>query len=213
MISAFKHIRLSGYNVTPGLENGVLRLGVNNSGLAYHSELTGVSGYLMEQINSANADVNSIFIETGNGLGYTVQNNVTFSGANGVTIGVDGQTLIFSGDTAGLSGALNATGLAIYNYNTGYSGWANAEFVKKSTRQIFSTSLSPSNGTTDTFEINYPTPFAPGSNLKIQATLEVDGDVMYNFAVKNINITGYTGVLSDNLSEPNAKIHTFASSE
>ena len=65
MISAFKHIRLSGYNVTPipGTiydNTSALRLGFQGSGLAYYSELTGISGYLMSQINSANADVNNL---------------------------------------------------------------------------------------------------------------------------------------------------------
>ena len=48
MISAFKHIRLSGYNLTPvqgtAWDNSSnLRLGFGNSGLAYYSELTGIS--------------------------------------------------------------------------------------------------------------------------------------------------------------------------
>ena len=82
---------------------------------------------------------------------------------------------------------------------------------QKSKQQVFSQNLSPSNGTADAFAIIYPVPFSLASNPKIQATLEVDGDVMYNLAIKNISYSGYTGVLSDNLAEANAKIHTFAS--
>lgn len=204
MISAFKHIRLSGLNLTPVQEQNIYgygqgtRLGLGGSGLAYQSELLSISGDLQQQINVANADVQSIYVQTGDGLGYTLQGALTFTGANGLTIGVNGQVVTFSGD----SSALNA-------YNTAYSGWANAEFVKKATQQVFETSLVPTN--LDAYAIMYPVPFA--STPKVQATLEVPGEVMYNLSIKSIGTNGYTGVLSDNVLEAGAKIHTFASTQ
>lgn len=215
MISAFKHVRLSGYNLTPVAGeiwdgSSQLRLGFGSSGLAYYSELTGISGYLRGLINTADADVSKL---------NNLQGELYITGGDGVTIEVNaglgeikvvGNSGYFKAITDSLSNNLFETGKALSEYNTAYSGWVNAEFVKRSTQQVFSTSLSPSDGTTDAFAIIYPASFG-GSIPKIQATLEVDSDVMYNLAVKTIGTDGYTGVLSDNLAEANAKIHTFAS--
>lgn len=233
-ISAFKHIRLSGYNLTPVAGQGSnLRLGFGNSGVAYYSELTGISGLLQSQIASANTDVSSIFIPTGNNLGITLQDGVTFTGVNGTQISVSGQVITFSGDSGyfqgqvdGLSNRLSQSGITYFNtfatqtnlaltgsalatYNSNYSGWANAEFVKRSTQQIFTTTLAPIDR--DAYAIIYPVPYSVGSNVKVQANLEVPGDVMYHLAINNVNVTGYTGILSDNVLEANAKVHTFVS--
>ena len=215
MISAFKHIRLSGLNLTPVEKQNIYgyglgtRLGLGGSGLAYQSELLSVSGDLQQQINNASADVSSIYIETGNGLGYTLQNALTFTGANGITLGVNGQVITFSGDTANLSNAIFQTGKNLSEYNTVYSGWASAEFVKKATQQVFSTPLTPTN--LDAYAIIYPAPFDLSSTPKVQATLEVPGDVMYNLSIQAISYSGYTGLFSDNVMEAGAKIHTFVS--
>lgn len=229
MISAFKHIRLSGFNLTPIESNVIdgsssLRLAFGNSGLAYYSELTGVSGYLQSLINSATADVNKV---------NNLQGDIYITGNDGITIDVNvglgeikinGNSGYFQALTSGLSARLDQsgtnyyntfatqtnlylTGKALYDYNTDYSGWANAEFVKKSTQQVFSTALNPTN--LDAYAIIYPAAFA--SAPKIQATLEVPGDVMYNLSVRSIGTDGYTGILSDNVLEAGAKIHTYAS--
>jgi len=232
MISAFKHIRLSGYNLTPVAGktwdgSSQLRLGFGNSGLAYYSELTGISGYLQGLINSANADVSKL---------NNLQGDLYITGNDGITIEVNpglgeikvvGNSGYFQYLTDSLSSRLNQSGTTYYNtfatqtnlyltgkalsdYNTAYSGWANAEFVQKAKQQVFYKDLSPNDGTADSFAIIYPVSFG-GPIPKIQATLEVAGDVMYNLAVKSIGTNGYTGVLSDNLAESSAKIHTFAS--
>ena len=52
MISAFKHIRLSGYNLLPQFNNGNIRLSLNNSGVAYFSELSTASGILNSKIDA-----------------------------------------------------------------------------------------------------------------------------------------------------------------
>jgi len=233
MISAFKHVRLSGYNLTPiqsaAWDNSsTLRLGFGNSGLAYYSELTGISGYLAGLINTANADVSNL---------NNLQGNLYITGGDGVTIQVDaglgeikivGNSGHFKAITDSLSARLDQsgsyyidtfatknnlfeTGKALSEYNTAYSGWANAQFVAKTSQQVFSKDLAPTS--LDAYAIMYPVPFL--TIPKIQATLEVDqnSDVMYNLSVRKVGLEGYTGILSDNILEPGAKIHTFASTQ
>lgn len=259
MISAFKHIRLSGNNLTP-VQSAVwdgsssLRLGFGNSGLAYYSELTGISGYLQTLINTATADVNSI-----NGL----SGNVNITGSDGITIQVNtgtneitivGNSGYFQGLINNLTSDLNLTGTTLSQNlastgatlsqnlastgstlsqnlastgstlsqnlaSTGstlqtnidnLSGYANATFVAKTSNQVFTTNLTPG---ADAYSINYPVPFGGVTPPKVQATLEVSGDVMYNLSVQSVGLTGYTGLLSDNVLESNVKIHTFASTQ
>jgi len=221
MISAFKHIRLSGYNLTPVAGGEKLRLGFGNSGLAYYSELTGVSGYLQSLINQADANVDSI-----NGLTGAI--NIT--GSNGVTIQVDAglgqitvvgnsgyfqglvdtltQNLATTGNT--LSTNLATTGNILQTNINNFSGYVNATYVAKTSNQVFTTTLAPG---ADAYSINYPVVFAGITPPKVQATLEVAGDVMYNLSIKSISTTGYTGLLSDNVLENDVKIHTFASTQ
>jgi len=225
MISAFKHIRLSGYNLTPVQDGNQLRLGFGNSGLAYYSELTGISGYLMSQINSANADVSKL---------NNLQGDLYITGQDGIKIEVNaglgeikivGNSGYFQALTDSLSARLNQsgtfyidtfatktnlfeTGKALSQYNTAYSGWANAQFVAKSSNQVFRSTLAPG---LDSYAIIYPVPFV--GTPKVQATLEVPGEVMYNLSVRSVDQNGYTGVLSDNIAESPVYIHTFASTQ
>lgn len=235
MISAFKHIRLSGYNVTPipGTiydNTSALRLGFQGSGLAYYSELTGISGYLQGLINTANADVSKL---------NNLQGDLYITGGDGVTIQVDaglgeikivGNSGYFQALTDSLSASLSArlnqsgtyyidtfatkanlfeTGKALSDYNTAYSGWANAQFVAKSSNQVFTKTLTPG---LDAYQIDFPVSFG-GPIPKVQASLEVAGEVMYSLSTRSIGTAGYTGVLSDNIAENGVKIHTFASTQ
>jgi len=231
MISAFKHIRLSGYNLTPvpGIAydgSSALRLGFGNSGLAYYSELTGISGYLMSQINVANADVNNL---------NNLQGNLYITGNDGIRIEVDaglgeikivGNSGYFQALTDSLSARLNQSGTAYYNtfatqtnlfetgkalsdYDRAYSGWANAQFVAKSSNQVFTKTLTPG---LDAYQIDFPVSFG-GPIPKVQASLEVAGEVMYSLSTRSVGTAGYTGVLSDNIAENGVKIHTFASTQ
>jgi len=271
MISAFKHIRLSGYNLTPiqsaAWDNSsTLRLGFGGSGLAYYSELTGISGYLKGLINEANADVGSL---------NNLQGNVYITGQDGITIQVDpglgeikvvgnsgyfqalsnqvssnlaltGSTLynLFStftssnsADVSAISGALATTGSILSSRIqslSGYvdskdtlfsgqiastgsilndkintvSGYANATYVAKSSQQVFRSPLAQG---LDAYAIMYPVAFV--GTPKVQATLEVPGEVMYNLSVRSVGSDGYTGVLSDNIAETPVYIHTFASTQ
>lgn len=271
MISAFKHIRLSGYNLTPiqsaAWDNSsTLRLGFGNSGLAYYSELTGISGYLKTLIDVANADVNSVNNLTG---------NIYITGGDGITIDVNsslgeirvvGNSGYFQALSNQVSSNLAATGSTLYNLFTGFtnsstadlsaisgqivqtgsilssrinslsgyvdsrdtlfsgqiastgslldnkidslSGYANATYVAKTSQQVFRSPLAQG---LDAYAIMYPVAFV--STPKVQATLEVPGEVMYNLSVRSVGPDGYTGVLSDNIAETPVYIHTFASTQ
>jgi hypothetical protein len=272
MISAFKHIRLSGYNLTPVQSaawdnSSTLRLGFGNSGLAYYSELTGISGYLKSLIDVANADVNSVNNLTGNlyitgGDGITIDINSslgeikvvgnsgyfqalsnqissnlaltgsnlynlfnTFTGSSSANVtALSGQLAatgsILSSRIDSLSGYVNtqdtlirtdiaSTGSILDSKINSLSGYANATYVAKSSQQVFTTTLDVG---LDAYQINFPLSFG-GPIPKVQATLEVPGDVMYNLSTKSIGTAGYTGLLSDNILEAGAKIHTFASTQ
>jgi hypothetical protein len=271
MISAFKHIRLSGYNLTPiqsaAWDNSsTLRLGFGNSGLAYYSELTGISGYLKSLINVADADVNSV---------NNLSGNIYITGGDGITIDVNsalgeikvvGNSGYFQALSNQVSSNLAATGSTLYNLFTGFSssstadisaisgqiaqtgsilssridslsgyvntqddllgqrivntgsildnkidslsGYANATYVAKSSQQVFRTELAPG---LDSYAITYPVAFV--GTPKVQATLEVPDQVMYNLSIRSVGSLGYTGLLSDNIAESPVYIHTFASTQ
>lgn len=127
MINAFKQIRLSGYNLLPQSQNGQTRLTINNTGVAYYQELTGVSGYLQGLINTANADVSSI-----NGL----QDAVSITGRDGIQIFIEGQNIVVSGKDASvqalittLTNNLATTGSNLQGQITSLSGYSNSTFA------------------------------------------------------------------------------------
>ena len=105
------------------------------------------------------------------------------------------------------SGIADSKFATIINLNTTGSNLQNQINTILSNQQIFTTLLTPG---LDAYQINYPIPFN-SSIPKIQATLEIPGNILYNLTISNINMTGYTGLLSDDLTENGAKIHTFAS--
>jgi len=237
MISAFKHIRLSGYNLIPTTgNNSIARLNFATSGLAYYNELTGISGHLQSLIDTANADVSSI-----NGQ----QGALNFQGTDGIQILWDSQnnTFLVSGkDTAvqasltTLTNNLATTGLTLdtkINTLSGYtndtfatktnlattgsdldtkintlSGYADSTYVGKSNQRVFSVTLTPGS---DSYTINYPVAYNGAPSPRVQATLETAGDVMYHISVRSINTTSFVLDLSDVLVEENTKVHVYAS--
>lgn len=227
MISAFKHIRLSGHNLIPLLDSqtDTLRLSLGGTGVAYYQELTGLSGYLQDLINTSNDDVTRI---------NNLSGAVNLQGANGVSIGVDYNTNIItiSGDTSSLtnfinllSGSLNETGIALVNRInetgisltntiTSLSGSLDltglhvyANFVRKATQQSFTLDV-PSN--IESTGITFPVAFS-STPASVNITLEVPGDVMYMTAIKNKTNTGFTAEFSDIILEEGVKLNTFAS--
>lgn len=127
MISAFKHIRLSGYNLLPQSVDGATRLTLNSSGVAYYSELTGVSGYLENLIVTTNTGVSSL-----NGL----QNAVNITGRDGIQIFIEGQDIVVSGNDAAvqslitnLTNDLFTTGSTLNTKIDTLSGYSNSTFA------------------------------------------------------------------------------------
>lgn len=108
MINAFKQIRLTNYGVSGA--NG--RLNVNASGLAYYSELTGVSGVLQSNIASTGSTLKSLI----DGVSGSV---VSLSGT---LTGTYATTSYVNGVSGGLSTRLIATGNLLENKIGNLSG-------------------------------------------------------------------------------------------
>jgi hypothetical protein len=99
MISAFKHIRLSGYNLLPQFNNGNIRLSLNNSGVAYFSELSTASGILNSKIDAFSGTfqsfVNNLDTQFATDAQLTAVSGALQTGINTVTtnLGTTGSTL------------------------------------------------------------------------------------------------------------------------
>lgn len=146
MISAFKNIRLSGYNLIPKLDTttNVLRLSLGGTGLANYNELTGLSGYLQGLINTADDDVTrinnlsgSVTIQGSQGVGVGIDpatNTITISGAdsgyfqgliNTLTTNLENTGTNLNNKIESLSGSLNLTGLHVEGKISSLSGSLN----------------------------------------------------------------------------------------
>ena len=182
MISAFKHIRLSGYNLLPQSVDGQTRLTLNSSGVAYFSELTGASGVLNTKIN----DFSGTFQSFVNNLDatYATDASVTTVATNLATTGSTLNTRINS-----LSGTLTS------------------DYVRKATQQQFIVTLPLGVESTG---ISFPVAFASTPN-SVQVTFEPSTDVAYMVAVKNRTTAGFTAEFSDVLFETGNKLNVFAS--
>ena len=235
MISAFKHIRLSGQNLIPAFDSAsnTLRLSLGGTGVAYYQELTGLSGYLQGLINTADNDVTrinnlsgAVTITGGAGVNIGVDpltNTITISGADsgyfqGLVDSLSGslnQTgLHVEGKISSLSGSLNQTGLNLTNTISSLSGSLDAtglhvyaNFVRKATQQSFTLNV-PTN--VETTGILFPVAFS-STPASVNITLEVPGDVMYMTSIKNKSSSGFTADFSDVILEEGVKINTFAS--
>ena len=92
MISAFKHIRLSGYNLLPQSVDGQTRLTLNSSGVAYFSELSTASGVLNTKIDAFSGTFQSFVNNLDNT--YATDASVTTVANNLATTGSTLQTNI-----------------------------------------------------------------------------------------------------------------------
>jgi hypothetical protein len=119
MISAFKHIRLSGYNLLPQSVDGQTRLTLNSSGVAYFSELSTASGILNTKIDAFSGTfqsfVNNLDTQFATDAQLTAISGALQTGINTVAtnLGTTGSTL----DTkiGSLSGYSNSTFSTILN--------------------------------------------------------------------------------------------------
>ena len=241
MISAFKHIRLSGYNLLPQSLDGKLRLSLNNSGVAYFNELSTASGILNTKIDAFSGTFQS-FVNNLDAT-YATDASVTTVATNLATTGSTLDTKISS-----LSGTLTSTYATIANLaSTGsslqtqinnldsiYATDASVTTVANNlatTGSTLNTTINSLSGTLTSdyvkkatqqqFIVNLPInvestgitfPVAFASTPNsVQVTFEPFADVAYMVAVKNRTTVGFTAEFSDVLFETGNKLNVFAS--
>jgi outer membrane murein-binding lipoprotein Lpp len=136
MISAFKHIRLSGYNLLPQSVNGQTRLTLNSSGIAYFSELSTASGILNTKIN----DFSGTFQSFVNNLDATYATDaqlidvsgalLAYSNATYATVSsFQGLDIKFSNATGALVDSIASTGSTLNNKINSLSGNLTATYA------------------------------------------------------------------------------------
>ena len=239
MISAFKHIRLSGYNLLPQSVDGQTRLTLNSSGVAYFSELSTASGILNTKINDFSGTfqsfVNNLDTQFATDAQLTAVSGALQTGINTVAtnLGTTGSTL----DTkiGSLSGYSNSTFSTILNLAaTGSTLQSNIDTVTTNlgtTGSTLNTRINSLSGTltsdyvqkatqqqfivnlpinVESTGITFPVAFASTPN-SVQVTFEPFTDVAYMVAVKNRTTAGFTAEFSDVLSETGNKLNVFAS--
>jgi hypothetical protein len=239
MISAFKHIRLSGYNLLPQSVDGQTRLTLNSSGVAYFSELSTASGILNTKINDFSGTfqsfVNNLDTQFATDAQLTAVSGALQTGINTVAtnLGTTGSTL----DTkiGSLSGYSNSTFSTILNLAaTGSTLQSNIDTVTTNlgtTGSTLNTRINSLSGTltsdyvqkatqqqfivnlpinVESTGITFPVAFASTPN-SVQVTFEPSTDVAYMVAVKNRTTAGFTAEFSDVLFEAGNKLNVFAS--
>jgi hypothetical protein len=211
MISAFKHIRLSGYNLLPQSVNGQTRLTLNSSGVAYFSELTGASGVLNTKIDAFSGTfqsfVNNLDATYATDAQLTSVSGALQTGINTVAtnLGTTGSTL--QGNINTVTTNLGTTGSTLNTRINSLSGTLTSDYVQKATQQQFIVNL-PIN--VESTGITFPVAFASTPN-SVQVTFEPSTDVAYMVAVKNRTTVGFTAEFSDVLFEAGNKLNVFAS--
>jgi hypothetical protein len=239
MISAFKNIRLSGYNLIPKLDTttNVLRLSLGGTGLANYNELTSLSGYLQGLINTADDDVTrinnlsgAVTIQGSQGVGVGIDpatNTITISGAdsgyfqgliNTLTTNLESTGTTLTTNLASTGATLNTkienTGTALRNQVVSLSGdlgLTGAHVYANFVRKATQQSFTLNVPiNVETTGILFPVAFS-STPASVNITLEVPGDVMYMTSIKNKSSSGFTADFSDIILEEGVKINTFAS--
>ena len=211
MISAFKHIRLSGYNLLPQSVDGQTRLTLNSSGVAYFSELSTASGVLNTKIDAFSGTFQSFV----NNLDATYATDAQLTAVSGAlqtgidtvatNLGTTGSTL--QGNINTVATNLATTGSTLNTRINSLSGTLGSDYVQKATQQQFIVNL-PIN--VESTGITFPVAFASTPN-SVQVTFEPSTDVAYMVAVKNRTTAGFTAEFSDVLFEAGNKLNVFAS--
>jgi len=239
MISAFKNIRLSGYNLIPKLDTttNVLRLSLGGTGLANYNELTSLSGYLQGLINTADDDVTrinnlsgAVTIQGSQGVGVGIDpatNTITISGADSgyfqglidtLTTNLESTGTTLTTNLASTGTTLNTkienTGTALRNQVVSLSGdlgLTGAHVYANFVRKATQQSFTLNVPiNVETTGILFPVAFS-STPASVNITLEVPGDVMYMTSIKNKSSSGFTADFSDVILEEGVKINTFAS--
>jgi hypothetical protein len=173
-------------------------------------------GNVSVSLNGQNIRVSG---DTGAYANFATTSNLALTGANiaawtGTTPSIFAQktetgTFIVQSQTGQFASSINlfTTGSTLDTKINNASGYANNTFFRLTSQQNFVTGIPTG---IDNYFILFPSGnFA--SVPKIQATVEVTGNIMYMMNVSNRTISGYTAIFSDTIQESGVSVHTFAS--
>ncbi len=170
-------------------------------------DLLSTGSNLLGKITSLSGDVQS----TGN----TLNGRIINTGANLLAriVSLSGDLLATGSSVTQLTNNLTQTGINLINRITSLSGdlaatglaVVNLINVLSGNSQEFITSIPTG---VELYPIIFPVAFS--SIPKVQATIEVTGDVMYFVGVKNRTTTGYFALFSDIITEDGVSVNTFA---
>jgi hypothetical protein len=193
-------------------------------GLTTASEQLHVSGRIRSDLGffSGSNDLGNVFYFASNPNGYltsatvggvrtlsvtglSYSGNLTLTGLGGLTVTATGSTIYFSGQNNFL--LLSNTGNFIGTNQTGNFVGTNQTGIFVTTQQQSTFTTSISTGIDNVF-VSFPFTFSAAP--KIQATVEVTGDILYAVAVRSRTVSGYTAIFSDIVLESGVVLHTLA---
>jgi hypothetical protein len=203
MIHAFRQIRLTN-TLLSGSGSALVWGGTpvvlsNQTGQYITTAQTGLfypasnpAGY----ITSAQAGGVSAITTTGQSLSGVV----TLTGIGGTVVDISGTTFRVSGVNTGTLVSRGETGQFVTTAMTGTFGiWTGFQ-------QSFATTLYTGIESTG---ILFPFVF-PTTPRTVQVSIEVTGDILYMANVRSRNVSGYTALFSDIITESGVILHTLA---
>jgi hypothetical protein len=197
------------------------QISANSAGVSQLNSLSGsliVSGYGNISVTTS-GQVIRVSGDTGAYAAFATAANLALTGANiaawtGTTPSIFAQktetgTFIVQGQTGQFASSINlfTTGSTLDTKINNASGYANNTFVRLVNQQNFVTGIPTG---IDNYFISFPSGNFPAVP-KIQATVEVTGNIMYMMNVSNRTVSGYTAIFSDTIQESGVSVHTFAS--
>lgn len=222
LLVAFRSLRLGGQNVTTtgtqlqiGSELTVMQSQTGQFASAANLAQSGSN--LQLQINNLSVGGNVVQL-TGNQTVSGTKNFVgglQFNGSNVITDAQSGQfasAASFSslnGTVTTLNTNLNMVSGSAQTANnniSALSGTLTGNYVTRAS-QVSVNTVIPTG--TDSYFVTFGITFS--SIPKVQATVEVTGDVMYYVAIRNRTTSGYTALFSDTVLESGVYVNTFAS--
>ena len=184
MISAFKHIRLSGYNLLPQSLDGKVRLSLNNSGVAYFSELSTASGILNTKIN----DFSGTFQSFVNNLDATYATDAQLIAASGaLQTGINDLNALVNSNAStqgfaigALGNRIEETGAANLARINSLSGYSDAKFATITNLGLTGSTLNTKINSLSGYSNNTFTTLTSFSNFtgNLAATFATDAELV-----------------------------------
>ena len=200
--------------------------GVNLSSFATTTFVTGVSGFLQNQIIDLNDQTGNYYtIDNPSGYitGLDLSNYSTIEFTTGISGHLQNQIIDLNNSTGDYYLASNPsgyiTGLDLSDYVTG-------DVIRPSDTGIFYTNDNPSGFITGLDQVSFLTlihtgieetgiafPYTFAAIPRVLADLQLVSDTGYLVGVKNVATTGYVVVFSDVIEETGLYLHTFATNQ